>query len=85
MRVTNDISAGRLIVTLACVHAFVRQRGFVQTRTSIFMDKFQNNLVELMPIMSIDIHAIRPGLSGTVPDFDTLSRRHGNYEIVPEI
>ena len=31
------------------------------------------------------IHAIRPGLYGTVPDFDTLSRRPGNYEIVPEI
>ena len=26
-----------------------------------------------------------PGFSGTVPDFDTLSRRPGNYEIVPEI
>ena len=35
--------------------------------------------------LSIHIHAIRPGLSGTVPDFDTLSRRPGNYEIVPEI
>ena len=34
---------------------------------------------------SLDIHAIRPGLSGTVPDFDTLSWRPGNYEIVPEI
>ena len=32
-----------------------------------------------------DIHAILLGLSGTVPDFDTLSRRPGNYEIVPEI
>ena len=32
-----------------------------------------------------NIHAIRPGLFGTVPDFDTLSRRPGNYEIVPEI
>ena len=31
------------------------------------------------------IHAIRPGLSGTVLDFDTLSRRPGNCEIVPEI
>ena len=31
------------------------------------------------------IHAIRPGLSGTIPDFDTLSQRPGNYEIVPEI
>ena len=27
------------------------------------------------------IHAIRPGLSVTVPDFDTLSRCPGNYEI----
>ena len=27
------------------------------------------------------IHAIRPGLSGTDPDFDTLSPRPGNYEI----
>ena len=33
----------------------------------------------------IPIHAIRPGLSGTVMDFDTLSRRSGYYEIVPEI
>ena len=33
----------------------------------------------------LKIHAIRPGLSGTVPDFDTLSRHPGNYEIVPEI
>ena len=31
------------------------------------------------------IHAIRPGLSGTVLDFDTLSWRPRNYEIVPEI
>ena len=31
------------------------------------------------------IHAIRLGLSGTVPDFDTLSWHPGNYEIVPEI
>ena len=31
------------------------------------------------------IHAIRPGLSRTVPNFDALSRRPGNYEIVPEI
>ena len=30
-----------------------------------------------------DIHAIRPGLSGTVPDFDTLPRRPRNYGIVP--
>ena len=30
------------------------------------------------------IHAIRPGLSGTVPYFDTLSQRPGDYEIVPE-
>ena len=27
------------------------------------------------------IHAIRPGLSGTVQDFDILSRCPGNYEI----
>ena len=33
----------------------------------------------------ICIHAIRPGLSGTVPDFATLSGRPGNYEIVLEI
>ena len=31
------------------------------------------------------IHAIRPGLSRTVPNFDALSRRRGNYEIVWEI
>ena len=36
-------------------------------------------------LLDLNIHAIRPGLSGTVPDFDTLSRRPGNYEIVPEI
>ena len=33
----------------------------------------------------MSIHAISPGLSGTVPDFDTLSWHPGNYEIVPEI
>ena len=31
------------------------------------------------------IRAIRPGLSRTVQDFDTLSRRPGKYEIAPEI
>ena len=31
------------------------------------------------------IHAICPRLSGTVPEFATLSWRPGNYEIVPEI
>ena len=31
------------------------------------------------------IHAIRPGLSRTVPEFDTLSRHPGKYEIVLEI
>ena len=33
----------------------------------------------------LTIHAIHPELSGTVPDFDTLFRCPGNYEIVPEI
>ena len=34
---------------------------------------------------TVGIHAICPGLSGTLPDFDTLSRRPQKYEIVPEI
>ena len=42
-------------------------------------------LMKLGQNVCLNIHAIRPGLSGTVPDFDTLSRRPGNYEIVPEI
>ena len=35
-------------------------------------------------IESIFIQAISPGLFGTVPDFDTLSRHPGKYEIVPD-
>ena len=31
------------------------------------------------------IHAIRPGLSGTVPEIDLSSRRPGKHENVPEI
>ena len=34
---------------------------------------------------AISIHAICPTLSGTVPDFDTMSRCPGKYEIGPEI
>ena len=51
--------------------------------TSIF--SFSHNVFYSTEIIISDIHAIRPGLSGTVPDFDTLSQHPGNYKIVPEI
>ena len=44
-----------------------------------------NMMVHKMCAIVKDIHAICPGLARTVPDFDTLSRRPGKYEIVPEI
>ena len=42
-------------------------------------------MYEMVRFVYESIHAIRPGLSGTVPDFGTVSRRPENYEIVPEI
>ena len=50
-----------------------------------FMMSKMNMMVHKMCAIVKDIHAICPGLARTVPDFDTLSRRPGKYEIVPEI
>ena len=55
----------------------IAKRKVCQTLYFFFFSDFFNEI--------LIIHAIRPGLSGTVPDFDTLSRCPRNYEIVPEI
>ena len=47
----------------AFVHVFVCLSGFVQTKTSIFMYGFENNLTQLFPLMSRNAIA-PPGLVG---------------------
>ena len=66
------------------VWEWVKWQILDSSRIKDFAD-YNSKLDENGGKLSKRIHAIRPGLSGTVPDFDTLSQRPGNYEIVPEI
>ena len=63
-----------------CPNKKQRTQGLIYRTTA-----YSTSLGPVWLNVTYNIHAIRPGLSGTVPVFDTFSRRPGNYEIVPEI
>ena len=60
-----------------------KEKKLVTSLSLFYINSFQK--ASSAGLLKLGIHAIRPGLSGTVPDFDILSRRTGNHEIVPEI
>ena len=74
-----------------CYQCVKHAGGIVQDRFDNNNGKKEKMLITCILPFSPDfsstsgIHAICPGLSGTVPDFDILFRRHEKYEIVPEI
>ena len=67
---------GNCLPRAASVLVYGREDKHAEMRKPIVVELTKNQ----EPYLSI--HAIRPGLSGTVPDFDTLSRRPGNPEIM---
>ena len=81
VKVTSKSVATHKIITIAMILMNLNSANKFWDRSP--KDNFLKKSTCL--IMAKSIHAIRPGLSGTVPDFDTLSRCPGNYEIVPEI